>query len=46
MIKLLLLERHFHDPNQHEGFLREARTLVTLEHLIVLPAPITPERDA
>src|SRR5438105_11245108 len=33
----LLLERHFHDPNQRERFLREARTLATLEHPNILP---------
>jgi serine/threonine protein kinase/pSer/pThr/pTyr-binding forkhead associated (FHA) protein len=33
----LLLERHFHDPTQRERFLREARTLATLEHSNILP---------
>jgi serine/threonine protein kinase len=33
----LLLERHFHDPHQRERFLREARTLATLEHPNILP---------
>src|SRR6266487_6873700 len=33
----LLLERHFHAPNQREWFLREARTLATLEHPNILP---------
>jgi serine/threonine protein kinase len=33
----LLLERHFYDPNQRERFLREARTLATLEHPNILP---------
>jgi len=33
----LLLERHFHAPNQRERFLREARTLATLEHPNILP---------
>ncbi len=33
----LLLERHFHDPDQRERFLREARTLATLEHHNILP---------
>ncbi len=33
----LLLERHFHDPNQRERFLREARTLATLDHPNILP---------
>jgi serine/threonine-protein kinase len=33
----LLLERHFHDPHQRERFLREARTLATLERHNVLP---------
>jgi serine/threonine protein kinase len=34
---MLLLERHFHDPHHRERFLREARTLATLEHPNVLP---------
>jgi serine/threonine protein kinase len=33
----LLLERYFHDPNQRERFLREARTLATLDHLNIAP---------
>src|SRR5947209_7143143 len=33
----LLLEQHFHDPNQRERFLREARTLAALEHPNILP---------
>jgi serine/threonine protein kinase len=33
----LLLERHFHDPNQRERFLREVRTLATLDHPNILP---------
>src|SRR5437764_7039153 len=33
----LLLERHFHDPNQRERFLGEARTLATLDHPSILP---------
>ena len=33
----LLLERYFHDANQRERFLREARTLATLEHPNILP---------
>ncbi len=33
----LLLERHLHDPKQRERFLRETRTLATLEHPNVLP---------
>src|SRR6266568_6069694 len=33
----LLLERHFHNPTQRERFLREARTLATLEHPNILP---------
>jgi serine/threonine protein kinase len=28
----LLLEYHFHNPDQRERFLREARILATLEH--------------
>src|SRR5437764_4424656 len=32
----LLLERHFHDLTQRERFLREARTLATLEHPNIL----------
>jgi serine/threonine protein kinase len=41
----LLLERHFHDPNQRERFLREARTLATLEHPYILPVLEVGEED-
>ncbi len=33
----LLRESHFYDPDQHERFLREARTLATLDHRNILP---------